>query len=276
MKVLRTPDDRFRSLEGYSFEPHYMEVDDQEGGRLRMHYVDEGPRDGRPVVLLHGEPTWSYGYRKMIPALVRAGHRVIAPDQIGFGRSDKPSEKNDYCVARHVAWIRECIVQLDLQIGTFFGQDWGRLIGFTAALHESSRFRAIVAANAGLPDPSHLDRMASAQGASSDPEAFARYQAWAEEQNQMDVGRSLAEGLAGISTGAPLDLSPGKMAAYDAPFADETFQVGVLVFPSLIRPERLGPDGLALFDHAWRVLENWQKQFFPAYGKADPILGTMD
>ena len=125
MKTLRTPDKRFENLEEYPFEPHYVEVDDPDGGHLRMHYVDEGPADRPPVLLLHGEPTWSYLYRKMIPGLVSAGHRVIAPDQIGFGRSDKPTEKTDYTVARHVGWIRQCITSLDLRECTFFGQDWG-------------------------------------------------------------------------------------------------------------------------------------------------------
>jgi haloalkane dehalogenase len=201
---------------------------------------------------------------------------VIAPDQIGFGRSDKPTEQSDYSVARHVGWVRECIVQLDLRDATFFGQDWGSLIGFTAALHEASRFRAIVAANAALPDPAHPDRMAAAQANSSDGEAFARWQAWAAAQDHMDVGRSLAEGLAGLTVGGRIDLTPGGIAAYDAPFPDARYQAGVLVFPSLIQPEKLIPDGLALFHAAWRVLEKWEKPFVTAYGKADPVLGWFD
>lgn len=276
MKALRTPDERFEKLDGFPFAPHYLEVSDPDGGSLRMHYVDEGPRDGKPVVLLHGEPTWSYLYRKMIPGLTRAGHRVIAPDQIGFGRSDKPTEQSDYSVARHVGWIRECIVKLDLRDATFFGQDWGSLIGFTAALHEESRFRAIVAANAALPDPSNLDRMAAAQGNSTDGEAFTRWQEWAAAQDHMEVGQSLANGLPGVTVGGGMDLSPAEITAYDAPFPDARYQAGVLVFPSLIRPEKLIPEGLALFDAAWRVLEKWQKPFVTAYGKADPVLGWFD
>jgi haloalkane dehalogenase len=276
VKALRTPDERFQNLDGYPFEPHYLEVSDPDGGSLRMHYVDEGPRDGDPVVLLHGEPTWSYLYRKMIPGLVAAGHRVIAPDQIGFGRSDKPTEQSDYSVARHVGWVRECIVKLDLRGATFFGQDWGSLIGFTAALHEEPRFRAIVAANAALPDPAHLDRMAAAQADSPDAGAFGRWQAWAAAQDHMDVGTGLANGLAGVTSGMSIDLSPAEIAAYDAPFPDGRYQAGVLVFPSLIQPERLGPEGAALFHAAWRVLEKWQKPFVTAYGKADPVLGFFD
>jgi haloalkane dehalogenase len=273
MKVLRTPDDRFEALDHYPFEPHYLEVNDPDGGTLRMHYVDEGPRDGKPVVLLHGEPTWSYLYRKMIPGLVAAGHRVIAPDQIGFGRSDKPTEKSDYTVARHVGWVRACIVKLDLRDATFFGQDWGSLIGLTAVLQEEDRFRAIVAANAALPDPAHFDRMLEAQKNSPDPEAFTRWQQWAAAQDHMNVGESLAKGLAGIGSGAKIDLSQAERAAYDAPFPDARYQAGVLIFPALGDPT---PEALALYHSAWRVLEKWQKPFVTAYGKADPVLGFFD
>jgi haloalkane dehalogenase len=238
-----------------------------------MNYVDEGPKDAKPVVLLHGEPTWSYLYRKMIPGLLAAGHRVIAPDQIGFGRSDKPTEKSDYSVARHVGWIRECFNHLDLRDATFFGQDWGSLIGLTAVLHEQERFRAIVVANAALPDPAHFDRMIEAQKNSPDPEAFTRWQSWAAEQDHMDVGLALSEGLAGVADGARISLTPAEISAYDAPFPDAGYQAGVLVFPSLAN---ITPDAMALYDAAWRVLEKWQKPFVTAYGKADPVLGFFD
>lgn len=277
MKTLRTPDERFENLDGYPFEPHYVHLTNPDGGDdIRMHYVDEGPRNAKPVVLLHGEPTWSYLYRKMIPGLVQAGHRVIAPDQIGFGRSDKPTEQDDYSVARHVAWVRECIVKLDIRDATFFGQDWGSLIGFTAALHEADRFRAIVAANAALPDPANMDRMLAANAKSTDRDAFSRWQAWAAAQDHMDVGQALANGLAGLQMGGAIDLTPAEIIGYDAPFPDARYQAGVLVFPSLIKPEKLAPEGLALFDQAWRVLERWEKPFVTAYGKADPVLGWFD
>ncbi len=273
MKTLRTPDDRFENLEGYPFAPHYLEVADPDGGSLRMHYVDEGPRDGMPVLLLHGEPTWSYLYRHMIPGLVRAGFRVIAPDQIGFGRSDKPTEKSDYTVVRHVAWIRECITQLDLRDAVFFGQDWGSLIGITAVLQEADRFRAIVAANAALPDPAHFERMIEAQKESSDAGAFSRWQTWIAEQDHMDVGSALAKGLIGLPAIGMAQLTPGEMAAYDAPFPDASYQAGVLIFPALGNPT---PDAIAAYDAAWRVLEKWEKPFLTAYGKADPVLGFFD
>lgn len=273
MKTLRTPDERFQNLDAYPFAPHYLDVADPDGGTLRMHYLDEGPRGGQTIMLLHGEPTWSYLYRKMIPGLVASGCRVVVPDQIGFGRSDKPAQKTDYSVARHVAWIRECIVKLDLRDATFFGQDWGSLIGFTAVTQEESRFRAIVAANAALPDPAHFDRMLEARKSSPDPEAFARWQAWADAQDHMNVGRDLAAGLAGVMSGAAMNLSAAEIAAYDAPFPDARYQAGVLVFPSLANPT---PESIALFDSAWRVLEKWQKPFVTAYGKSDPVLGFFD
>ncbi|MBJ7488615.1 MAG: alpha/beta fold hydrolase, partial [Ilumatobacteraceae bacterium] len=152
MKTLRTPDDRFNNLIDYDFEPRYLEIADGEGGSLRMHYLDEGPADADPILLMHGEPSWCYLYRYMIPALVAAGHRVIAPDLIGFGRSDKPTEKSDYTYARHVAWMSEAMFKvLDLQHATFFGQDWGGLIGLRLVAAEPARFDRVVISNTGLP-----------------------------------------------------------------------------------------------------------------------------
>src|SRR5690349_17453242 len=153
MKTLRTPDDRFTNLPGYPFQPHYAEVAAGDGsGKLRMHYVDEGPRDAAPVLLLHGEPSWSFLYRKMIPPLVAAGHRCVAPDLVGFGRSDKPAERTDYTYARHVAWLRELVVdRLDLRGITLVCQDWGGLLGLRVLAENPDRFDRVVAANTFLP-----------------------------------------------------------------------------------------------------------------------------
>ncbi|MCX6390001.1 MAG: alpha/beta fold hydrolase, partial [Solirubrobacterales bacterium] len=156
MKTLRTPDSQFENLSGYPFAPHYVEIDDGEGGTLRMHYVDEGPSDANPVVLLHGQPTWSYLYRKMIPGLVAAGHRVIAPDLVGFGRSDKPTEKSDYTYTRHVDWIERFFLAADINHATLFAQDWGSIAGLAAVTRHPERFDRIVIANGGLPDPRKL------------------------------------------------------------------------------------------------------------------------
>jgi haloalkane dehalogenase len=227
-------------------------------------------------MLLHGEPTWSYLYRKMIPGLVAAGHRVLAPDLIGFGRSDKPTEQSDYSFARHVAWARAWIQAVELRGATFFGQDWGGLVGLTALLHEEPRFQRIAVGNAGLIDPAHLERMQEARASSSDPEAFGRWQEYAAAAKALEVGKVLTEGLPGAGDAFKLDLSAAEQAAYDAPFPDASYQAGALVFPSLIRPEKLGPEGIQLFDAAWRVLERWEKPFVTAYGKRDPVLGWFD
>ncbi|HNJ98099.1 MAG TPA: haloalkane dehalogenase, partial [Ilumatobacteraceae bacterium] len=157
MKILRTPDERFADLPGYSFAPHYADITavpgDPTGGTLRVHYLDEGPADADPILLMHGEPSWCYLYRHMIPILVGAGHRVIAPDLVGFGRSDKPSEQDDYTYGRHVAWMSELVFDhLDLQHATFFGQDWGGLVGLRLVAAQPERFDRVVIGNTGLPE----------------------------------------------------------------------------------------------------------------------------
>ena len=276
MKALRTPDARFAALPGFPFAPRYVEIDDGEGGRLRIHYVDEGPRDGVPVLLLHGEPTWSYLYRKMIPGLVARGYRALAPDLVGFGRSDKPSRPEDYTYPRHVAWMRAWLAAVDARDAVFFGQDWGSLIGLGVVGLEEPRFRAAVLANGALPDPLHMERMANAQQRSPDPTAFARWQAHAAAAKELRCGELIGRGIPGLGVAADLGLTPGERAAYDAPFPDASYQAGALVFPSLVTPEKLGAEGVGLFVSTWRVLERWHKPFFTAYGKADPILGFFD
>jgi haloalkane dehalogenase len=276
MRALRTPDARFANLPGYPFAPHYREVADGEGGALRVHCVDEGPRGARPVLLLHGEPTWSYLYRKMIPGLVARGHRVLAPDLVGFGRSDKPAQKTDYSYARHVAWMRDWLRQLDLADAVFFGQDWGSLIGLALVAQEEARFRGVVIANGALPDPAHPERMLAARSRAPDPDSFARWQAYAAAAEKLACGAMIANGIPALGGDMKLGLSAGEQAAYDAPFPDASYQAGALVFPSLIDPERLGAEGIGTLNAAWRVFERWQKPFVTAYGKADPVLGWFD
>ncbi len=276
MKTLRTPDARFASLPGYPFVPHYVEIPDGDGGRLRVHYVDEGPRGATPVVLFHGEPTWSYLYRKMIPGLVARGYRVLAPDLVGFGRSDKPTLQSDYTYPRHVAWMRAWVQAVDVRAAVFFGQDWGSLVGLAMVALEEPRFRAAVLANGALPDPAHIERMTEAQQRSPDPTAFARWQAHAAAATELACGDLIAEGFGALGPHATIDLSPGERAAYDAPYPDASYQAGALVFPSLVQPEKLGAEGVGLFVSSWRVFERWQKPFFTAYGKADPVLGFFD
>ena len=276
MRVLRTPDARFANLPDYPFAPHYIALADGEGGMLRVHHVDEGPRRARPVLLLHGEPTWSYLYRKMIPRLVARGHRVLAPDLVGFGRSDKPAQKADYSYARHVAWMRAWLQQVDLADAVFFGQDWGSLIGLALVAQEQARFRGVVIANGALPDPAHPERMLAVRSRAADPDSFVRWQAFAAAAKKLECGALIANGIPVLGGEMKVGLSPGEQAAYDAPFPDASYQAGALVFPSLIDPDKLGAEGIGTLTAAWRVFERWQKPFVTAYGKADPVLGWFD
>ena len=276
MQVRRTPDDRFNALDGWPYEPHYVELTDPEAGApLRMHFVAEGPADGPVVLLLHGEPTWAYLYRKMIPGLVAAGCRVIAPDHIGFGRSDKPSARADYTFRRHVDWMAEFVTALDLDDITYFGQDWGSLIGLTVVARIPDRFRGIVLGNGGLPNPADADDFGAAALSSSDPGAFGRWQAVARESEGFEVGQLLREGLAGIA-GVRIDLTDAEAAAYDAPFPDASYQAGVLEFPALAGPHGADGEPFTMWIEAWTVLSAWDKPLVCRFGKADPVLGWFD
>ncbi len=253
MKTLRTPDDRFVGLPGYDFTPHYVDIDDQDGGTLRVHHLDEGPPDGSIVLCMHGEPSWSYLYRTMIPLLVEAGHRVIAPDLVGFGKSDKPTEKSDYTYARHVAWMQEAIVDhLDLRRVTFFGQDWGGLVGLRLVAENPDRFDRVVIGNTGLPT-----------GDARMSEAFVAWQEFRRESPVFPIGQ--------IVNGATVrELSEAEIAAYDAPFPDETYKEGARIFPSLVPTS---PDDPAVPANlaAWDVLDRWDKPFICCFSDGDAV-----
>src|SRR5258705_1540923 len=162
MEFARTPDDRSRDLPVWPFEARYASVADGEGGSLRIHYVDEGPPGADPILCLHGQPTWSYLYRGMIPIFAAAGRRVVAPDLVGFGRSDKPTRVTDYSYARHVAWLRAFVQALDLRAITLVCQDWGGLVGLRVVAEAPERFARVVTSNTGLPVAQGIPESAAA------------------------------------------------------------------------------------------------------------------
>ncbi len=253
METLRTPDDRFVDLPDFAFAPHYAEIADGDGGTLRVHYVDEGPRDAAPVLLLHGEPTWSFLYRHVIPPLVAAGHRVVVPDLVGFGRSDKPAATADYSYARHIAWTSALVFDaLDLRDITFFGQDWGGLVGLRLVAAEPERYARVVVGNTGLP---------TGEGAPSD--AFLAWQRFSQESPNFPIG-------AIINGGCVTDLSPEVIAAYDAPFPDDTYKAGARIFPTLVPT---GPDDPESGPNkqAWSVLSQFERPFLVCFSDSDPI-----
>ncbi|MFK8010874.1 MAG: haloalkane dehalogenase [Marinicellaceae bacterium] len=248
MKFLTTPNARFNHLKDYPFQPNFTDVDG-----MQMHYVDEGSKNTDPVLMLHGEPSWSYLYRKMIPICANAGHRVLAPDLIGFGKSDKPTQFKDYSYAKHLHWLQQFIDNLELNNITLVCQDWGSLLGLRLLTANTDRFKAVVIGNGFLPTGEHPV-----------PKAFKIWRNFAKYSPWFPIGKIL-------NSGSITQLSSDEIKAYDAPFPSKKFKAGTRAFPMLV-PTKLTDPEAQNNRLAWKILEQWHKPFLTTFSNKDPIM----
>jgi len=247
LELCRTPEERFAALPAYPFAPHHVEVDG-----VRIHHLDEGPPGAAPVLLLHGEPSWSYLYRSAVPIIAAAGHRVVAPDLVGFGRSDKPVRREEHTYQRHVDWMRSLVEQLELRDITLVCHDWGGLIGLRLVAEHADRFARVVATNTGLPT-----------GDVPMPEIWHVFRQHTQQAPELHVGGLVASGCV---TRLPADV----IAAYDAPFPDESYKAGPRQMPLLV-PITPDDPSAAANRSAWEQLARFRRPFLCAFGDSDPI-----
>lgn len=252
MKILRTPDCQFENLPDYDYPPHYTTIADDDGTEIRIHHIEVGPKDAEPLLLMHGNPTWSYIYRKMIPGLVKTGKRIIAVDLVGCGRSDKPSRKSDYTLARHQQWMRKWLLANDLNNISLFAQDWGGTIGLYLVSQYPDRFDRLIFSNSGMPAGEGGNRW---------------LRIWL---FMMKVLPSFPWRYAFKRAILAPTFNQQEFAAYRAPFPSLAFQAGILSFPQLIA---IFPDnpGVELNRQAWKRLEQFYKPVLTLFGNMDPV-----
>tara|TARA_B110000438_G_scaffold290447_1_gene326177 strand:- start:175 stop:1083 length:909 start_codon:yes stop_codon:yes gene_type:complete len=252
MRILRTPDDHFTHIDEWPHDPLYTEIKDKSGDILRVHHADFGPADAPTILLLHGEPSWGFLYRKVMSGLADAGIRSLVPDQIGFGRSDKPANKSDYTYERHVHWMQEWLDANAPEQLFFFGQDWGGLIGLRLVSADPDRFTGVILSNTGLPD-----------GTQKPTDAFLAWQEFSKTAEEFPVGKL-------INAACLSDLTPEIISAYDAPFPDNSYKEGARVWPSLVPTSPDDPSAFAN-QEAWEVLRKFNNPFVCAFSDKDPV-----